>query len=694
MKDANLRTTIYVYNLDGERTEIDRPDTTTKIFTAYDANGNVTSQTNGLNQSTSYGYDPLNRRISITDALGRTTSYGYDAAGNRTSLTDPAQQTTTYTYDVANQLKSVTYSDRITPNVTGITYDLLGQKIGLSDGTGPNSWTWDSLRRMTSYTNGNGVQVKWAYNLRGLVTTITYPGNLNVLRGYDNAGRWTSVQDWNGNQTMFGYDVNSNLISETLPAASGVVDNFTFDNANQLTGVSVAKGSTSLFSATYSRDPVNQLTGDTSAASATGSYRYTALNQLCYAGSSNSSACSAPPAGSTAYQYDAGDNLTQMGATKLTFNNANQLCWTASTAGSCTSPPSGATRYQYDNRGNRTSITPAVGQAQMLGYDQANRLTRYVTTSTTAYNYDADGLRMSKSAGATTQFLWDVAGNLPLLLKDSMSTYIYGPGDMPLELVNGSTTYYFHHDQLGSTRLLSDAAGVPQATYTYDPYGNLIANTGTLTNPMRFAGQYQDSESGLYYLRARYYDSATGQFLSFDPAAFATRQPYAYVANNPLNDSDPSGLMTLGHCLSASLTLGIFTIGGQACVVADMHGNVGYTTTATAQLTWANRPGLAGGTLTIPRQFSDGDSIDDLAGDFGSMSGSLTGPPIRGIPPCVAGEYFWGKGSRGQPVHGGQFGFGVGAPPGGTLNVGGSTTSVHKIGKLPPWAVRFLPLLG
>jgi YD repeat-containing protein len=164
---------------------------------------------------------------------------------------------------------------------------------------------------MVSYQNGNGAQVQWVYNLRNLPMTITYPGSLNVTRGYDNAGRWTSVQDWNSNTTSFGYDPDSNLTLETFPAASTVVDTFTFNAADQMTNVaSVKGGSTTLFSAGYSRDSANQLTSDTSAASGTGSDKYTPLNQVCYAGSSNTNACSSPPSGSIVYAYDAADNLT------------------------------------------------------------------------------------------------------------------------------------------------------------------------------------------------------------------------------------------------------------------------------------------------------------------------------------------------------------------------------------------------
>jgi hypothetical protein len=87
----------------------------------------------------------------------------------------------------------------VTPNLSSITYGGDGQRLGLTDGTGTSSSGWDSLHRMVSYTNGNGAQFQWQYNLRNLTTTIIYPGSLT--RGYDTAGRSTSVQDWNTNTT-------------------------------------------------------------------------------------------------------------------------------------------------------------------------------------------------------------------------------------------------------------------------------------------------------------------------------------------------------------------------------------------------------------------------------------------------------------------------------------------------------------
>jgi RHS repeat-associated protein len=552
--DGDGNVTTYVYDVANQQTQIKRADSPqTTLTTDYNGDGTVLDQKDGKNNAIlTYGYDGLARVTSRTDALGNVTSFTYDGAGNQLTKQDPGGNCganpksgcTTFTYDAANQLKTITYSDGVTPNVSSITYDSDGQRTGMTDGTGTSAWVWDSLHRLTSYTNGNGAQVQYAYNLRSLPTTVTYPGSLNLTRGYDDAGRWTSVRDWLSNTTTFGYDPNSNLTTETLPSGSGLVDTFTYDAADRLMAISDVKGgTTTLFSATYTRDNANQLTSDSSAPSATRSYKYSPLNQVCYAGSSNGNACGSPPTGGTPYTYDAADNLTQTGATQQSFNGADELCWTATSSGSCASPPSGATTYTFDTRGNRTQIMPPGGGATTLSYDQANRLTTYGSSATYAYN--GDGLRMSKTvSGTTSQFLWDAGNRLPLLIKDGSTAYVYGPTGLPLEQINGSTPLWMHHDQLGSTRLLTDANGTSQASYTFDAYGNLTASTGTATNPLRFAGQYSDNESGLYYLQARYYDPGTGQFTSGDPLESATRQPYSYAGSNPLNMADPSGLGT------------------------------------------------------------------------------------------------------------------------------------------------------
>jgi RHS repeat-associated protein len=112
------------------------------------------------------------------------------------------------------------------------------------------------------------------------------------------------------------------------------------------------------------------------------------------------------------------------------------------------------------------------------------------------------------------------------------------------EQINNTTgtVTYLHHDQQGSTRLLTSSAGAKEATYTYSPYGELTGSTGTATTSLGFDGQYTSSDTGLIYLRARVYDPKTAQFLSVDPLASLTREPYVYAGDNPLTYKDRSGL--------------------------------------------------------------------------------------------------------------------------------------------------------
>ena len=100
---------------------------------------------------------------------------------------------------------------------------------------------------------------------------------------------------------------------------------------------------------------------------------------------------------------------------------------------------------------------------------------------------------------------------------------------------------YYLHDQLGSTRVLTDEHGNTTASLTFSAWG-VQDGPGSQNNPFGFAGQYTDSETGFLYMLHRYYDPATAQFLGVDPAVDVTGQPYQYVAGDPVNSTDPNGL--------------------------------------------------------------------------------------------------------------------------------------------------------
>ncbi|MGI8806434.1 MAG: RHS repeat-associated core domain-containing protein [Acidimicrobiales bacterium] len=210
--------------------------------------------------------------------------------------------------------------------------------------------------------------------------------------------------------------------------------------------------------------------------------------------------------------------------------------------------------------GGKVSLFTSVGAEAV--FDVAGYITTEAPTPAvvSTYAYDGDGLRTSKTvAGVTTSFTWEASSGMPRLIDDGTNFYLYGPDGSPLSHIDRSNVVtWYHHDQLGSTRVLSNNAGARVATATYDPYGRATASTGALS-PLGFAGEYTDAETGFVYLRARYYDPATAQFITRDPLGPAAGHPYAYAAGNPLNLTDPSGLCPMCLPVLAGFLIGAGT---------------------------------------------------------------------------------------------------------------------------------------
>ncbi len=520
--DSNNNPTSYTYDSNNRLTQVTRADNST-IKNTYDGDGNLTQVQDGLSNPTSYGYDALDRMTSITDALNRTTSYAYDALGNRTSLVDPMNRTTTYSHDVASELTGIKYSDGTTPNVV-ISYDGGGHRETMSDGTGTTRYSYDSLDRLIQSINGGNQTLSYGYDLKSQLTSITYPGGSNVVtRAYDDAGRLHSVSDWLSHTTTYAYDPNSNLTTQTYP--NGTAATSSYDAADRLTGTSDSLGTNQPFlSLAYARDAAGQLASENSQ-----SYGSDILNRL----------TSAAPTG---YAYDAADRMTQIAVTG--GNTTNFVYDVANQVQSVTTLNSGSSQlqrytYGFDANGNRTSRTDQANATTNYVYDQADRLKAIGPSYT--YAYDAAGIRQTKIAnGVPEGFTWDVGDPLPLIIQDGSTSYVTGRGGLPLEQISSSgTVLYYHQDQLGSTRALTDSGGIVVATYTYDAYGNLTSVPTAISNPFQFAGEYFDQESSLIYLRGRFYEPATASFLSRDPKGKI--QTYAYAANSPLNAIDPGG---------------------------------------------------------------------------------------------------------------------------------------------------------
>lgn len=525
--DPNSRKAKFTYNADNERTKLERPNGAVEE-TGYDGAGMVTSQTDGNKEKTIYVRNVLEQPIEVIDPLERKTTQTFDAAGNLKTKKDPDGRTTTYSYDNANRLKEIGYSDGVTPKAT-FGYDKNGNLTSMVDGTGESAYEYDQLDRLTHGKDGNGDTVSWEYDLGNEPIGLTYPNGKSISRLYDKAGRLESVTDWLGNTTSFAYNKDSELKATTFPSGTGNVDEYAFDRADRMSAVTMKKGAETLASLSYGRDKAGQIESLISKGLPGGeeeSFAYDENERL-------------KTAGAGSYEYDNANNLTKAPGTTNAYDKASQL-----------ESATGAT-FTYDNEGERTKRTPSSGPATTYKYDQAGNLTAVERSEegetpaiAESFAYDGTGLLASRTAGLSTKHLvWDLGESLPLLLSDGDNSYIYGPSGLAVEQIStGESPTYLHHDQLGSTRLLTNASGEVAGTATFAPYGAVAGKTGAATSALGFAGQYTLGQSGLIFLRARYYDPGTAQFLNLDPAVEVTREPYAYAGNNPLRFKDPTGL--------------------------------------------------------------------------------------------------------------------------------------------------------
>jgi RHS repeat-associated protein len=528
LTDPDGHTTSYTYDADNELTKTKEPNGTV-TETGYDSMGTVTSQTDGNKHTTEYKRNLLDEVEEEINPLGKKTLKEYNAAGSLVKLTDPKGRTTSYTYDPANRLTEVSYSSG-NPSTIKYEYNKDGDRTKMTDGTGTTTYTYDQLDRMAESENSHKEIIKYEYNLANDQTKITYPNSKAVTRGYDKDEGLEKVTDWNEHITKFAYNPDSALTTTTFPGETKDEDKYAYNHDDQINEVTMLKSTETLASLAYARDSDGQVTQTTQkglpgAEVTEGTYDEN--NRL-------------TKSGSTEYKYDAANNPTKEGASEDTYNAGDQL-----------EKGTGVT-YAYDELGERTKATPTTGPATSYGYDQASDLTSVerpkegeTTEIKDTYAYNGENLRASQTINGTTTYLtWDTTEQLPLLINDTTNNYIYGPGGLPVEQINNSTSAvtYLHHDQAGSTRLLTGSTGKTEATFTYGPYGETTGSTGTATTPLGYDGQYTSSDTGLIYLRHRVYDPKTAQFLTVDPLEMYTGAPYNYAGDNPLNYGDPRGL--------------------------------------------------------------------------------------------------------------------------------------------------------
>jgi len=239
------------------------------------------------------------------------------------------------------------------------------------------------------------------------------------------------------------------------------------------------------------------------------------------------------------YTYDqVGNRTASLGVASYTTNSSNEM-----TANSNAS-------YTYDLNGNETSKIDSTGTTNYT-WDYENRLTSVTLPSsggTVSFSYDPFGRRIKKvSSAGTSIFAYDLDNMVEEANSSGSVVSRYAQAeciDEPLAMHRASVTSYFEQDCLDTVISLSNGSGTLTQTYTFDSFGKQTASSGSLINPFQFTGREFDSETGLYFYRARYYSSGEGRFSSEDPLRFFSGATnfFNYVGANPVNLVDPFGL--------------------------------------------------------------------------------------------------------------------------------------------------------
>jgi len=503
---------------------------------------------------TQYAYDGENNVTGITDALGHQTIMQYDNGGQVTGIIYPSGANESIVYQ-ANQLFTrldrkgqrfwhyVDGSGLMRPVVDSLpdgsqvnyAFDLNGNLTQIADPSGTYTFNYDHMNRLTStvvsysFLGARTFTTSYTYDAAGNRLTMTDPEGGITHYTYDTLNRLSNLEDFQSNNYGFGYDVLSRRTSLTRP--NSVNTTYAYDDLSHLLSVLHKNGGTTLDGAAYTYDYAgNRVTKTEQPATVTSGYAYDGIYQLTGVTQGTST--------TESYSYDlVGNRLGSLSVSPYTYNSSNQMA----------TDPVGS--YTYDANGNM--LTKPDGTAYT--WDVNNRLTQVTlpgTGGTVTFKYDPFGRRVQKaftqgSATTTTNYVYDGARLLEEVDSSGsvLARYTQGPiVDEPLSMVRSGVTSSYENDAAGSITSLSSSPGTLSATYSYDSYGDLTASTGTITNPFRYTGREFDSETGLYYYRARYFDQSTGRFLSEDPLGFSSDSNfYPYAFNNPIAYTDPSG---------------------------------------------------------------------------------------------------------------------------------------------------------
>ncbi len=569
----------------------------TAIF-ARDDHGRVRSRTDALGHATLYAHDEAGQLISSTTPVGSRYALGYDAAGHLTGLTMPGAGVYGFVSTAADQLSryqppgNAAYESSYDLDRRLTRVVLPGGRVealGLDDAGRPSAFTSPETTVVVSALAGDATT-----RLAG--TSWVGAGGATQATQLDYDGDLVTASRWTGAATgAYAYTYGAGFLLSQLGFTSGLdaVDTaLVRDQDGLVVGIGpflleragpggvVSRVSDGSLSLTVEHDPLARPTRQTLAVAGKTAFdlqwAFDAAGRIVH----EVATLGANAPSVSDYAYDADAQLTQVTRDGVVVE-----------------------RYTYDGNTNRLSRQLGTAAAELASYDAQDRLTqqaavtfrfdvdgflaqrgndlfRYATSgellqatvggATITYAYDGLRRRTSRTdASGTTSYLYgnpddDFQVTQTRAPSGVLTTYSRGDGGRLFALQRGSERFYVATDQLGSPRLVTDAAGVPVKVLSYDGFGQLRADSNPGWElPIGFAGGLQDPTTGLVRFGLRDYDPGTGRWTARDPSVLGGRRanPYAYVGNDPVNLVDASGLVSWGVticdgvCVGAKLAL-------------------------------------------------------------------------------------------------------------------------------------------
>ena len=566
--DWNGTTTTDAYNALGELTSATQPVSASASITTsygYDAAGNQTSVIDGNGNTTWTTYNTWNLPESVvepttpaaTSAAETTWTTAYDADGQPATVTEPGGVSLSYGYDSAGDVTSESGSGASAPtDARSFGYDTDQQLTSATAPGGTDSYTYNGAGELTGASGPSGAS-SYSYNGDGLVASQTAAAGTTSYT-YDTADRLSKESEpLTGSTLSYAYnsDGNPTSISYATSGTAGPVQAFGYNSLQQVTSDTLTSASgTTLASQTYGYDANGNITSQATGgglANTSATYSYDEANRLISSASGGTT---------TSYAYDSNGNMTQDGSVTSSYNAQNQL--TSATS------PAGTTSYGYTLNGGLSSVTPPTGSAQSYTSDAYGDL---ASAGGVSYTYDALGRMVSRGTGSGSTSL-AYLGTSDSLASDGTSDYTYTPsGTVTAAGTPGGTAYATMTDQHGDLVAAfspTSAAASLAGSSSYSPYGGQTSS-GHAQN-LGYQGDYTDPSTGLVYMNARWYNPATGTFVSSDtiggspvPSA-VDGNPYAYANGNPLTETDQTGHMPTG-CVWCGVTG--WGLCGPACAI-------------------------------------------------------------------------------------------------------------------------------